>query len=172
MNDILGGSDFDARLMREIREKRGLTYGVYTSLTSMTHAALLQANLSASNEKVEEALKLLRQEWTKLAKDGPTEQEVQDAKAYLTGSLLLELTSTEDISQTLNGLQRDKLDANYINQRNALLNAVTAADIKRVATRLLKTNDLTTILVGKPLNITADIMLDHAPGVSIPAQKQ
>ena len=171
MNFILGGSDFDARLMREIRKKRGLTYGVYSSLTSMKHAGLLQVELSASNEKVAEALTLLRQEWAKMAKDGALEQEVQDAKAYLTGSLPLELTSTDSISETLNSLQRDDLDYNYINQRNAELNAVTVADVKRVAARLLKPENLTVVLVGQPQGITADIMLDHPPGMTAPQQK-
>ena len=171
LNYILGGGGFNTRLMKELRKKRGLTYGVYTSLTSMNHAALLQANLSTSNEKVAEALKLFRHEWTKMAKEGPTEQEVQDAKSYLTGSLLLELTSTDSISGTLNGLQRDNLNFDYINQRNALINAVTIADIKRVATRLLKPKNLTTILVGQPKNITADIVLNHPPGMSTPSQK-
>lgn len=171
MNYILGGGGFDARLMKEIREKRGLTYGVYSSLASMKRAAVLQANMSASNEKVAEALKLLKQEWAKMAKDGPTDQEVQDAKSYLTGSLLLELTSTDDISETLNGMQRDGLDFDYINQRNAMINAVTAAGVRRVAARLLKPESLTVILVGQPAHVTADIMLDHAPGVTVPEKK-
>jgi zinc protease len=172
MNYILGGSDFDARLMKEIREKRGLTYGIYSDLNSMNHAALLQANMSASNEKVAEALKLLKQEWAKMAKEGPTDQEIQDAKSYLTGSLLLELTSTDDISEALNGFQRDGLDFDYINQRNAAINAVAISDIKRIAARLLKPENLTVVLVGQPANVTADIMLDHAPGVTVPQQKQ
>ncbi|MCE9507006.1 MAG: insulinase family protein [Alphaproteobacteria bacterium] len=172
MNYILGGSGFDARLMKEIREKRGLTYGIYSNLTNMKHADLLQANMSASNEKVAEALKLLKQEWAKMAKDGPTDQEVQDAKSYLTGSLLLELTSTDDISETLNGLQRDGLDFDYINQRNAAINAVSVSDIKRVAAKLLKPENLTVVLVGQPANVTADIMLDHAPGTAVPEKKQ
>jgi zinc protease len=171
MNYILGGSGFDARLMTEIREKRGLTYGVYTTLTSMKHAALLQANLSASNEKVAEVLRVLKQEWAKMAKDGPTGQEVQDAKAYLTGSLLLDLTSTDDISQALNGIQHDGLDFDYINQRNAEINAVTVSDIKNVAARLLKPENLTIVLVGQPAGVKADIMLDHPPGMMLPQQK-
>lgn len=172
MNYILGGGGFDARLMTEIREKRGLTYGVYSTMNSMKHAALLQANMSASNEKVEEALKLLRQEWAKMADKGATEQEVEDAKSYLTGSLPLELTSTDDISGTLNSMQRDGLDHDYINHRNEMINAVTVADVQRVAARLLKPENLTVVLVGQPANITADIMLDHAPGTAVPEQKQ
>ena len=172
MNFILGGSSFSARLMNEIRKKRGLTYGVYSTLTSMDHAGLLQVDLSASNEKVAEALRLLRQEWARMAKDGATETEVQDAKAYLTGSLPLELTSTDSISEVLNSLQRNNLDYDYINHRNAELNAVTTDDIKRVAARLLKPENLTIVLVGQPQDITADIMLDHAPGMKVPQAKQ
>ncbi len=171
MNYILGGSGFDARLMKEIREKRGLTYGVYTSLNSMNHAALIQASMSASNEKVPQALQLLRQEWGRLAQEGPTEQEVADAKAYLTGSQLLDLTSTDDISDALNGMQRDGLDPDYINRRNAEISAVTPDDVKRVAARLLKPENLTVVLVGQPADVKADIMLDRPPGMGTPAQK-
>jgi zinc protease len=172
MNYILGGSDFDARLMREIRKKRGLTYGVYSMLVSMKYAGLVQVELSASNDKVPEALDVLRQEWKKMAEEGPMEQEVLDAKSYLTGSLPLALTSTDDISDTLNSLQRDGLGPDYINARNDRLNTVTVADVRRVAARLLKPENLTVILVGQPQGITADIMLDHPPGMAVPQQKQ
>jgi len=165
MNYILGGSGLESRLMTEIRAKRGLTYGVYTSLNPMKYAALLQANFSSANEKTADALHILKKEWARLAKDGPTPQEVADAKSYLTGSLLLELTSTNDIAGALNGLQRDNLDYNYINRRNAEINAVTAADVQRVAARLLNPENLTFVLVGQPKNVTADIMLDAAPGM-------
>jgi len=171
MNYILGGSAFDARLMNEIRKKRGLTYGVYSTLTSMKHAALIQANMSAGNEKAAQALKLLKQEWAKMAKEGATEQEVKDAKDYLTGSVLLELTSTDEISDTLNGLQRDDLSPDYINERNAAINADTVADVNRVAARLLKPSALTVVLVGQPKNVDADILLDGPPGMKEPKQK-
>lgn len=171
MNFIMGGGDFDAWLMHEIREKRGLTYGVYSNLQSMKHAALMQVSLSSSNENVEEALSIIRTQWQKMADKGPSEQEMKNAKAYLTGSLMLELTSTGDIAQVLNGLQRDGMDADYINRRNDMLNAVTLADIKRVAKRLFKTADLTTVLVGKPENIKVDILLDQPPGMALPTAK-
>jgi len=168
LNYILGGDGFDSRLMHEMREKRGLTYGVYTSLSAMARAGILQASFSASNDKTEEALSVLRQEWARLAKEGPTAEELEDAKSYLTGSLLLGLTSTEDISNTLNSFQRDGLDAGYINQRNGRILAVTSADIRRVSSRLLKTDALTTVLVGRPQNVSADIMLDSPPGMAAP----
>ena len=171
MNYILGGGSFDSWLMTEVREKRGLTYGIYSSLQSMLHAALMQVSLSSSNENVAEGLSVIRAQLQRMVDTGPTEQEVKDAKAYLTGSLMLELTSTGDIAQVLNGLQRDNMDAEYINRRNDMLNAITLADVRRVAKRLLKPDTLTTILVGKPDNVKADIMLDKPPGMGLGAQK-
>lgn len=166
MNYILGGGSFEARLMREIREKRGLTYGVYSSLSSTRASDIVQASLSASNEKVEEALRILKQEWALMAKDGPAAEELKNARSFLTGSLLLQLTSTLDIASVLNDIQRDGLGPNYINRRNAEIEAVTVADVKRVAEKMLKADDLTVILVGKPKNINVDILLDKPPGMA------
>lgn len=171
MNYILGGGAFDARLMKEIREKRGLTYGVYSSLVNMKRAALVEASMSASGDKAAEALKILKEEWAKMAKDGATDKEVRDAKDYLTGSLLLQLTSTDSISDTLNSLQRDDLGPDYINTRNAAIEAVTPADVKRVAARLLDPAALTVILVGQPKGVTPDITLDRPPGMDEPEPK-
>ena len=168
MNYILGGSSFSARLMREIREKRGLTYGVYSALGTMKSANLIQVNMSASNEKVEEALRLMKQEWESMSKDGPTAEDLQDAKSFLTGSLLLQLTSNSDIASSMNDMQRDGLDPGYINKRNSYLRDVTIADVKRVSEEILKADDLTTILVGKPKNISVDILLDKPPGMPEP----
>lgn len=170
MNYILGGGSFDARLMKEIREKRGLTYGVYSNMINMKQAAVLQVNMSSSNEKVKEALGVLKDEWTKMAAKGPTETELQDAKSYLTGSLLLNLTSTGDITDTMNSLQRDGESPDYINRRNSILNAVTIQDVRRAAARVLKPENLTVILVGKPQNINVDTLLDHPPGMGETAE--
>lgn len=169
MNYILGGSSFDARLMKEIRLKHGLTYGVYSSLSSMKSATVLQTNMSVSNEKVDDALRLLKEALAGMAKDGPTVDELQNAKSYLTGSLLLDLTSTGEISGALNGLQRDGFEPDYINRRNAIIDAVSMEDVKRMAARLLKDELFTVVLVGKPKNINVDILLDKPPGMGEPA---
>ena len=170
LNYILGGGGFDSRLMTEIREKRGLTYGVYASFNTMDHANILQVNMSASNDKAEEAVRIVREEFAKMAKDGASAQEMADAKSYLTGSLPLELTSTGDIAGALSSLQQDNLPPDYLNTRNAEINAVTASDVKRVAERLLKPENLTTILVGQPKNINVDILLDKPPGMKEPGK--
>jgi len=171
MNYILGSGNFDARLMREIREKRGLTYGIHSSLQSMRQAAMITTGFATSNEKAKEAVEVLKQEWQLMADKGASEQEIIDAKAYLTGSLLLELTSTADIAATLNGFQRDGLDAEYINHRNSEIMKVTAADVRRVAQRLLKADELTFVMVGRPADIKADILLDRPPGMKEPEKK-
>ena len=171
MNFVLGGNSFEARLPQELRKKHRLTQGISTTLGSMRRAGVLQVDFSAGNAKVADALQLLEQEWARMADGGPTDEEVQGAKNYLTGALPLELTSTGSIAETLNDLQRDGLDYDYINHRNAELNAVTTADVKRVAAHLLKKENLTTVLIGQPQGITADIMLDHAPGMKVPQAK-
>jgi zinc protease len=170
LNYILGGGGFDSRLMKEIREKRGLTYGVYAAFNTMDHANIVQVNMSAGNDKAEESVRLVRDEFAKMAKDGASAQEIADAKSYLTGSLPLELTSTGDIAGALSSLQQDGLPPDYLNIRNKEINAVTAADIKRVAERLLKADNLTTILVGQPKNINVDILLDKPPGMKEPGK--
>ena len=172
MNFILGGGDFDARLMKEVREKRGLTYGIYSSLTSMKYTSMVQATLSTSNDKAEEALKVLKEEWAKMAKTGPTETELRNAKAYLTGSLLLELTSTGDIAETMNSIQRDDLGVDYINQYTSLMNAVTLDDVQKAAQTILKPEELTTVMVGQPKNINVDILLDTPPGMDEIVEKK
>ncbi len=163
MNYILGGGSFKARLMEEIRKKRGLTYGVYSSINSMKHANLIRADLSTSNEKASEALKVLKTEWQKMADKGVSAEELKDAKSYLTGSLLLGLTSTSAIASTLNSLQQNDLGYNYINKRNDKIKAVKLEDIQRVAKRLLKADELTIVMAGKPENIFVDIKLDKPP---------
>lgn len=172
MNYILGGGSFNARLMKEIREKRGLTYGVYSALSTMKSASLIQANMSASNEKVEEAVRLLKEQWSELGKDGPTAEELADAKSFLAGSLLLQLTSNNDIAAVMNDMQRDGLDPDYINKRNGYIRDVTIDDVKRVSEKVLKADQLTTVLVGKPKNMTIDILLDKPPGMPEPGEKQ
>ena len=164
----LGGGGFESRLMTTIREERGLTYGISAGLSVMDHAELIQVDTSTANKTASEVINLTRQEWQKMANGEPTNQEIADAKAYLTGALPLQLTSTSAIAEVMTGLQLDKRDIDYINQRNTLLNAVTPEDAKRVAKALLKPAELTTIVVGKPEGIKQDIEIPVPPGMELP----
>src|SRR6202040_3045088 len=98
LNDILGGSGFRGRLMKEIREKGGLAYGVSTQLVPYRHAGLIVGNVATENGRVGESIALVRQEWQRMREEGPTAAELEDAKTYLTGSFPLGLDSTQHIA--------------------------------------------------------------------------
>ncbi len=89
LNYILGGGGFASRLTEEVREKRGLAYGVSTWLTTLDHADLWQGQVATQNARVGETLGLIREEWRRMAEEGPTEKELADAKTFLTGSFAL-----------------------------------------------------------------------------------
>ncbi|MFD1881919.1 M16 family metallopeptidase [Paracoccus pacificus] len=152
-NQILGGGGFSARLMEEVREKRGLTYGIGTGLANSVLGELWQGGFASANEKVAEALAITRTEWDRMAKDGVTEKELNDAKTYLTGEYPLRFDGNRRIAGILAGMQLIGLPAEYVNTRNAKVEAVTAEDVKRVSERLLKSGDLRFVLVGRPVGI-------------------
>ncbi|MFV3128091.1 M16 family metallopeptidase [Niveispirillum sp. KHB5.9] len=156
LNYVLGGGGFSSRLMDEVREKRGLTYGIGSSLQSYDHANLISVSGSTVNDKAAEAISVTKQIWGDVAKNGITEAELRDAQTYLTGSFPLQFTNNGAIAGLLLQVQRDDLGIEYLNKRNDLLNAVTISDVKRVAARLLDPAKLTTILVGQPTGITPD----------------
>jgi zinc protease len=150
MNYVLGGGSFNSRLMEEIRDKRGLTYGVSSGLASYEHAASLQTGGGTKNETAAQFVELLKAEFKKMADHGVTQRELDEAKAYQTGSLPLAMTSTDKIAALLLQLRQDKLGIDYLKKRNALINAVTLADVNAVAKKLLDPAKLTVVMVGRP----------------------
>jgi zinc protease len=150
LNYVLGGGSFSSRLMDEVREKRGLTYGVSSSIQPFEHASLIMASGSTANAVAGQALDLMRQIWGEVGANGITEQELNDAKTYLTGSYPLSFTNNGAIAGLVLQVQRDRLGIDYLNKRNDLINAVTLDDVARVARRLLKPDALTTVVVGQP----------------------
>lgn len=155
VNYILGGGGFSSRLYKEIREKRGLAYSVYTYLNPLDRAALVVGGVATQNERVSESLDLIRAEWRRMAEDGPSEEELRDAKIYLTGSFPLRFSSSGRISGMLIGMQLNHLGIDYLDRRNALIEAVTLDDARRVARRLYDADKLTVIVVGRPEGVTA-----------------
>ena len=153
MNRILGGGGFSSRLMEEIREKRGLAYGVYSYLNPYDHAALYMGGVATANSRVAESLKVIRSEWKKMAEKGVTAKELAAAKTYINGSFPLRLDSTRRIASLLLAVQVNNLGEDYLDKRPSLINAVTQADIKRVAKKLLRPEALTVVIVGQPKGI-------------------
>lgn len=156
MNHILGGGGQQSRLFHEVRDKRGLAYGASSSLRSYRKAALLVISTASANERIAEAIRVVRAELARLRTDGPTEQELADAKTYLTGALALSLDSSGAIAGLLHSMQVDNLPPDYLGKRAALIGAVKLDDVRRLARRLLRDEAMTTVVVGKPVGITAD----------------
>lgn len=150
MNHILGGGSFSSRLMEEVREKRGLAYSVGTYLNPMEHASMLMGEVGTKNERVGETLAIIRDEMKRMREKGVTEEELNDAKTYLTGSYPLRFTSNASIAGQLLGIQLEDLGIDYVDRRNALIEAVTREDIERVAQRLLHPGNLLVSVVGQP----------------------
>jgi zinc protease len=150
LNEVIGGGRFTARLMSEVREKRGLTYGVGTYLVGYEHADLLIGQFSASNDKVAEAIQVVRDEWAKIARDGVSEDELAATKTYLTGSYPLRFDGNSRIAGILVGMQMDGMPIDYVVTRNARIEAVTMADVKRVAARLFQPDALAFVVSGQP----------------------
>lgn len=150
MNQILGGGSFDSRLMEEVREKRGLTYGVYSYLFPQDLAAIYMGQLASANGKMAEAVEVIQAEWQRMATEGVTEKELQDAKTYLTGAYPLRFDGNGRIASILVGMQMDDLPIDYVRTRNDKINAVTLEEINRVAGEVLLPETLHFTVVGRP----------------------
>jgi zinc protease len=154
VNYVLGGGGFTSRLTEELREKRGLVYGVRSGLSIYDRAELILGGFSIQNSKIVEGLDLLRKIWTEMAENGPTAEELANAKTYVNGSFPLRLDSTSAVAGYLLALQLDDRPIDYIDRRAGFFNAVTLEDAKRVARRLLDPKQLTIVVVGKPEGLT------------------
>lgn len=153
MNHILGGGGFSSRLTEEVREKRGLTYGVASYLVPFDHAALYLGSVASANDRIAQAIDLIRKEWRRMAEGGVTEEELDAAKRNLTGSYPLRFTSNAAIAGQLVGMQIDDLGIDYMIHRNDRINAITREDIARVAKRLLMPENLRVVVVGRPVGL-------------------
>lgn len=155
MNYVLGGGSFNSRLMEEVREKRGLAYGVSTGLWPYRQAGLIGGQVATANERVAESLKIIRAEWRRMAEQGITGQELADAKTYLTGSFALNFDSTSSIASVLQSIQFDELGIDYLDRRAGLIEKVTLEDVRRVAKRLLHEDQLVVVIVGQPVGVSS-----------------
>jgi len=162
LNDIIGGGGFRGRLMKEIRDKRGLAYGVSTSLMPFRHAGLIVGSVATANDRVAESVALIRQEWQRMREQGPTQAELDDAKNYLTGSFPLTLDSTQHIAAVLVQIQEDKLGIDYLDRRTELIGAVTLDKARALANKLFDPARLRFAVVGDPQNLEATRPA-HAP---------
>lgn len=155
LNEILGGGRFSARLMTEVRDRRGLTYGIGSYLLGYDQAELLMGQFSSANGTVGQAIDVIRDEWRKIATEGVTEEEVQKTKTYLTGNYPLRFDGNGPIAAMLVSMQMIGLAPDYPTTRNDKINAVTLDDVKRVAATLFRPDDLRFVVVGQPEGLTS-----------------
>ncbi len=153
MNHILGGGGFSSRLMEEVREKRGLAYSVYSYLQPYQHTAIFAGGVATKNEEIGQSLEVIRAELQRMATEGPTPEELENAKSYLIGSYPLRFDTNAKIANQLLGIMQDGLGQDYIEKRNSLIEAVTLEDVKRAAKRILETDNLIMTVVGQPKNL-------------------
>jgi zinc protease len=147
VNHILGGGS-SSRLYREVREKRGLAYSIYESLLWMDHSALFVGNTGTRADRAGETVDAIDREVRRLAEDGPTQQELDEAKSYLKGSQMLALDTSSKLASALLQYQLDRMPIDYIEKRNAIVDAVTLDDARNAARRLWG-RGLLTVIVGR-----------------------
>ena len=150
VNHILGGGSFSSRLYREVREERGLAYSVYSMLVPLRHTALFMSSTATRADRAGQTLEVVENQIKRLAAEGPSAEELAKAKSYLTGSYALNFDTSSKIAAQLVAIQLDDLGIDYINKRNAVVEAVTLADVKRVSKRLLDTGLLVTVVGRSP----------------------
>jgi len=148
VNHILGGGGLSSRLYHEVREKRGLAYSVYESLVWMDHSAIFVGNTGTRADRASETVDALEKEIRRMAEDGPTQQELDEAKSYLKGSQMLALDTSSKLASALLQYQLDQLPIDYIEKRNAIVDAVTLDDARKAARRLWG-QGLLTVIVGR-----------------------
>ncbi|GGD19767.1 M16 family metallopeptidase [Sinisalibacter lacisalsi] len=150
LNDIMGGRGFNSRLMAEVREKRGLTYGIRTYLIDSDYSESLIGTVSTVNARMAETIEVVRAEWERMARDGVSEEELESAKLYLTGAYPLRFDGNGPIARILVGMQMQGYPTSYVKTRNAQIEAVTLDEINRVAAELFRPEDLRFVIVGSP----------------------
>lgn len=157
LNHILGGGGFESRLMTEVREKRGLTYGVYSYIADKDAAEVWTGSVASANDRVAEAIAVIRDEWARLRDEGVTAEELENAKTYLTGAYPLRFDGNGTIASIAVGMQMDGLPTDYIANRNDMVNAVTLDEINRVAREWLDPEALTFVVVGQPEGLESTV---------------
>src|SRR5262249_54802056 len=148
-NYTLGGGGFSSRLTYEIREKRGLTYGIDSDLVTLDHAGAIMGSAQTRSAAAAQVIDLTRAEWAKMQADGPTQEELDAAKTYLLGSYMQNFATTSSAARTLLGIQMEHLPIDYPTRRETEINAVTLDQAKAAAKRLFDPAKLVVLAVGQ-----------------------
>jgi zinc protease len=147
-NYTLGGGGFVSRLMREVREKRGLSYSVYSYFNPMAQPGPFQAGLQTQKEQTGEALKVTRETIAAFLQEGPTPAELAAAKDNLIGGFALRIDNNRKILDNIAAIGFYKLPLDYLDTWTANVKKVTTADIKAAFRHKLALDKMSTVVVG------------------------
>ena len=150
LNYTFGGGGFESRLMKDLRVAKGLTYGIYTQVSSADKIQLWSGGGQTKNESAGEFIEGIKENMSAMVAEGMTEEELSAAKAYLTGSYPLGFDSNAKIAARMMGVRLDELPVDFFDKRNAMVEAVTLEDVNRVAAEYLSPENFTFIVVGQP----------------------
>lgn len=156
VNTILGGPSSLSRLMNEVREARGLTYGIGSYLIPADWTESVVGQFSSQNAVMGQAIDVVREEWAKIARDGITQEELTAAQTYLTGSYPLRFDGNANIANIMASMQLIGLPIDYIATRNEQIMAVTLEHANRVAAELYKPDALHFVVVGQPEGVMSN----------------
>jgi zinc protease len=153
MNYILGGGGFSSRLMKEVRSKMGLTYGISSSYAMRLQPGEFVINTFTKNESVRDAIKASLELVKKYQQEGPTTKEMEEAKAYLTGSYPMNFETPSQIAGQLLNIELFGLGKDYIEKYRSRIDAVSADDVRRVANKYLSPENMDIVVVGKAQDV-------------------
>jgi zinc protease len=153
VNEVFGGGRFGTRLMRNLREERGLTYGIGAFLSSGALGQSYQGRLSTENANVEIVIELLREEWARMASDGVTQEELARIQTYLTGAYPLRFDGNSSIASIMASMQYQGFDIDYVNRRNDMIAALSLDEVNDLASRLYDPDALFFVVVGQPVGL-------------------
>lgn len=147
-NYVLGGGGFVSRLMQQVREQRGLTYGVSSYFIPMAQPGPFQISLQTKKEQANEALQVVRSTVADYLRDGPTHAELKAAKDNLIGGFALRIDSNKKILENIAAIGFYDLPLDYLDTWTDKVSKVTAAEIKAAFQRKIQLDKLATVVVG------------------------
>jgi zinc protease len=162
MNYILGGGGFSSRLMKEVRSKMGLTYGISSSYAMRMEPGEFVINTFTKNESVRDAIRASLDLVKKYQQEGPTTKEMDEAKAYLTGSYPMNFETPSQIAGQLLNIELYGLGKDYIEKYRSRIEAITAEEVRRVANKYLSPDNMDIVVVGKAQDVETPLK-DLAP---------
>lgn len=156
MNYILGGGGFSSRLVNDIRDKRGLAYSVGSTYSSRRYAGSFQVTLQTKNPSAMTAINLVLENMRRIKQDLVSDVELDDAKAYLIGSLPLSIETDKEVAENMSLLEFYDLGLDYFDTYRDKIQSVTKGDVLRVAQKYLDPDKYVVVIVGNLKEISTD----------------